>query len=118
MGEAKKEDEKTRFRKLIPGWGFDKNSHIELTAVPENFNDPNIIQKGVSMMQKEIECIAPVLRDAGYPHKISLFYDNRKLIRKSEEKTRPELLEMVFYTEKEASIFRGRNCEKSSTFGI
>jgi len=107
----KKEDEKTRFRKLIPGWCFDKNSQIELTAVPENYNDPNIIQNGVSMMQKEIECIAPVLRDAGYPHKISILYDNRKLIRKAEEKTRPELLEMDYYTEKEASIFRGRKIE-------
>jgi hypothetical protein len=40
--------------------------------VPENYNDLNIIQNGVSMMQKEIECIAPVLCDAGYPHKISI----------------------------------------------
>ncbi|NJD53561.1 MAG: HEAT repeat domain-containing protein [Candidatus Methanoperedens sp.] len=111
VGDAKKEDEKTRFRKLIPGWGFDKNSQIELTAVPENYNDPNIIQNGVSMMQKEIECIASVLQDAGYPYKISIHYDNRKLKRKAEERTRHDLLEMDYYTEKEASIFRGRKIE-------
>ena len=111
IGYGKKEGEKTRFRELIPGWGFDKNSQIELTAVPENHNDPNIIQNGVSMMQKEIECIAPFLRDAGYPHKISILYDNRKLKRKAEEKTRPDLLEMDYYTEKEATIFRGRQIE-------
>jgi hypothetical protein len=111
IGNPKKEDEKTRFRKLIPGWGFDKNSQIELTAVPENYNDLNIIQNGISMMQKEIECIAPVLRDAGYPYKISILYDNRKLIRKTEEKTKPDLLEMDYYTEKEALIFRGRKIE-------
>jgi hypothetical protein len=110
-GDAKKEDDKTRFRKLIPGWGFDKNSQIELTAVPENYNDLNLIQNGVSMMQKEIECIAPVLRDAGYPYKISILYDNLKLKRKAEKRTRPDLLEMDYYTEKEASIFRGRNIE-------
>jgi hypothetical protein len=110
-GETKKEDEKTLFRKLIPGWGFDKNSQIELTVVPENYNDLNIIQNGVSMMQKEIECIAPVLHDAGHPYKISIHYDNRKLIRKTEEKTKPDLLEMDYYTEKEASIFRGRKIE-------
>lgn len=111
VGDTKKEDEKTRFRKLIPGWGFDKNSQIELTAVPENYNDLNIIQNGVSMMQKEIECIAPVLHDAGYPYKISIHCDDRKLIRKIEEKIRPDLLEMDYYTEKEASIFRGRKNE-------
>lgn len=111
VGDPKKEDEKTRFRKLIPGWGFDKNSQIELTAVPENHNDLNIIQNGVSMMQKEIECIAPVLRDAGYPYKISIHCDDRKLIRKIEEKTMPDLLEMDYYTEKEATIFRGRKIE-------
>ncbi|HEX7575662.1 MAG TPA: ATP-binding protein [Candidatus Methanoperedens sp.] len=111
VGDAKKEDEKTRFRKLIPGWGFDKNSQIELTAVPENYNDPNIIQNGVSMMQKEIECIAPVLRDAGYPYKISIHNDIRKLKRKAEVKTRPDLLEMDYYTENDASIFRGRETE-------
>lgn len=108
VGGGKKEEEKTRFRRLIPGWGFDKNSQIKLTAAPQNYNDLNIIQNGVSMMQKEIECIAPVLRDAGYPYKISINYDNRKLKPKTEEKTRPDLLEMDYYTEKEASIFRGR----------
>jgi len=111
VGEAKKEDEKTRFRKLIPGWGFDKNFQIELTAVPENYNDLNLIQNGVSMMQKEIECIAPVLHDAGYPYKISILYDNIKLKRKAQEIIQPELLEMDYYTEKEASIFRGRKIE-------
>ncbi len=111
VGEPKKEDEKTRFRKLIQGWSFNDESQIKLTAIPDNQNDINIIEKGVSMMQKQIKCIAPVLQSHGYPYSIFSSIDSRKIKWDAEKENERTLIEMDFYTEDEAKIFKGRDRE-------
>ncbi len=111
VGDAKKEDEKTRFRKLIQGWSFNGESHIVMKAAPEDPNDINIIAKGVSMMQKQLECVSPVLRSEGYPYEITYSCDSRGIKWKAETENKRSLIEMDFYTENEADIFKGRDAE-------
>ncbi len=111
VGDAKKEDDKTRFRKLIQGWSFNNDSQIVLKAAPEDINDVNIIAKGVSMMQKQLECISPVLRSEGFPYEIIYSCDYRGIRWKAEIDNKRNLIEMDFYTENEADIFKGRDIE-------
>jgi len=111
VGDVKKEDDKTRFRKLIQGWSFNDESQIVLKAAPEDTNDINIIAKGVSMMQKQLECVSPVLRSEEYPYEIIYSCDNRGIKWKAETENKRNLIEMDFYTENEADIFKGRDFE-------
>lgn len=111
VGDVKKLDDKTRFRKLIQGWSFIDELQIMLKATPEDTNDINIIAKGVSMMQKQLECVSPVLRSEGYPYEIIYSCDNRKIKWDAETQNKRNLIEMDFYTENEADIFKGRDIE-------
>ena len=111
VGDAKKEDDKTRFRKLIQGWSFNNESQIELRTAPEDPNDTNIIAKGVSMMQKQLECVSAFLRSEGYPYEIIYSCDYRGIKWKAEIENKRNLIEMDFYTENEANIFKGRDIE-------
>ena len=111
VGDTKNEEDKTRFRKLIQGWDFDAESQIKMTAAPENPKDISIIEKGVSMTQNQIEHIASVLQAHGYPHSIKSSIDQRKLKWDAEKENERTLIEMDFYTEDEASIFKGRDRE-------
>lgn len=111
VGDTKKEDEKTRFRKLIQGWNFNDELQIVLKATPEDPNDINLIAKGVSMMQKQLECVSPVLRSEGYPYEITYSCDTRGIKWKAETENKRNLIEMDFYTENEADIFKGRDIE-------
>lgn len=111
VGDTKKEDEKTRFRKLIQGWNFNDELKIVLKATPEDLNDINLIAKGVSMMQKQLECVSPILRSNGYPYEIIYSCDNRGIKWKAETENKRNLIEMDFYTENEADIFKGRDLE-------
>ena len=111
VGDTKNEEDKTRFRKLIQGWDFDAESQIKMTAAPENPKDISIIEKGVSMTQNQIEHIASVLQAHGYPHSIKSSIDQRKLKWKAEIENKRNLIEMDFYTENEANIFKGRDIE-------
>ncbi len=111
VGDTKKEDDKTRFRKLIQGWSFNDESQIVLRTAPEDPNDTNIIAKGVSMMQKQLECVSPILRSEGYPYEIIYSCDYRGIKWKAEIENKRNLIEMDFYTENEADIFKGRDIE-------
>ncbi len=111
VGDAKKEDDKTRFRKLVQGWGFNDKPQIMLTAAPQDLDDINIVAKGVSMMQKQIECIVPILRSEGYPYEITYSCDYRGIKWKAEMENKRNLIEMDFYTENETDIFKGRDIE-------
>ncbi|MCK5318753.1 MAG: hypothetical protein KAJ55_12625, partial [Anaerolineales bacterium] len=116
VGEAKEDDEKTRFRRHVQGWGYNDESHIIFTTTPENTDDVNTIAKGFSMMQKQIECIVPVLRNEGYPYEIVYSCDDRKIKWDAETESERKLLEMDFYTENEAKIFKGRKIESEKLF--
>ena len=109
--DARAVDEKTRFRKLIRGWGFEDDFKIKLTAIPKNPEDSNTLSKGVSMMNDQIECIVPVLLGGKYPYKIVYFCDNTifKIISKKEN--RRKIIGMDYYTEDETDIFKGRDRE-------
>ena len=111
VGNTKEEDDKTRFRRLVEGWDFRDNFQINLTATPENFDDVDIIAKGVSMMQDQIEEIAPILRLNEYPYEIQYLCDYRGIRWKSEKENVRTIIEMDYYTEDEADIFKGREIE-------
>jgi HEAT repeat protein len=104
-------DNKTRFRKLVRGWGFEDDSKIILTAVPKNSEDYNVISKGVSMMQDQIERTVPVLRDERYPYEIVYFCDDKIFRIKSEKESKRKIIGMDYYTEDDADIFKGRDRE-------
>jgi len=104
-------DEKTRFRKLIRGWGFEDDFKIKLTAIPKNPGDFNTLYKGVSMMNDQIECIAPVLLGGKYPYKIVYFCDNTIFKIMSKKENRRKIIGMDYYTEDETDIFKGRDRE-------
>jgi hypothetical protein len=110
-GDGSTEDAKTRFRKLIKGWGFEGDSKITLTATPENTDDYDLIAKGVSMMQEQIDCIVSVLRLGNYPYEMSYSCDDRAVRREVERKNRSKILWMDYYTETDADIFKGRDKE-------
>lgn len=111
VGDVKKVDDKTRFRKLIQGWSFNDESQIVLKAAPDNTSDINIIAKGVSMMQNQLECVSPILRSEGYPYEIIYSCDYRGIKWNAETENKRNLIEMDFYTENEADIFKGREVE-------
>ncbi len=72
------EADKTRFRKLVKGWGLKGDSKIVLNAIPEIMGDYNLIAKGVSMLQEQIDCIVPVLRLENYPYEIICSCDKQR----------------------------------------
>ena len=105
------EDDKTRFRKLVKGWGFEGDSKITLTAIPENMSDYNLIAKGVSMLQEQIDCIVPVLRLENCPYELICSCDNKAVQSEVERENRSKILWMDYYTENDADIFKGRDKE-------
>ena len=115
VGDMKEDDDKTRFRRLVKGWGFE-GSQIKLTATPENFEDVDIIAKGASMLQDQIEGVAPVLRLHEYPCKIQYSCDDRGMRWKAEKEDIRTIIEMDYYTEDDVEIFKGRNREIEQLF--
>ncbi len=111
VGDAKEEDDKTKFRRLVKGWGFKGNSQFILTATPENSEDIDIIAEGVSMMHDQVEAVAPVLRLHGYPYEIQYSCDDRGMRWEAEKGSARTILEMDYYTEDDADIFKGRERE-------
>ena len=111
VGDAKEEDDKTRFRRLVKGWGFKGDSQFILTATPENSEDIDIIAGGVSMTQDQVEAVAPVLRLHGYPYEIQYSCDDRGMIWEAEKENARTIIEMDYYTEDDADIFKGRERE-------
>ena len=115
VGDMKEDDDKTRFRRLVKGWGFE-GAQIKLTTTPENFKDVDIIAKGASMMQDQIEGVAPILRLNGYPYEIQYSCDDRGMRWLAEKEDIRTNIEMDYYTEDDAEIFKGRNREIEQLF--
>ena len=116
VSDSKKEDDKTRLREIITGWTIKNDRQIELKSVPIDSNDLNIIAKGVSMMQKEIDFVAPVLRSEKYPSELIYSCDNRGITKVLKKENKRKILEMDYYTEDDESIFHGREIEAEDVF--
>ena len=95
----------------MKGWGFEGDSKITLTAIPEITDDYNLIAKGVSMLQEQIDYIVPVLRLENYPYEIICSCDNKAVQIDVERENRSKILWMDYYTENDADIFKGRDKE-------
>ena len=61
---------KERARMCIRGWIYDSEDRIRFQAVPEKISDLEHIHEAIAGMKRDIETIAPLLREAGYPYEL------------------------------------------------
>jgi predicted phage tail protein len=110
-------DPKTLFRLRGRGWRYDAQDRIEIVTVSKRQQDLAVIFKGFALMQREVEPIAPVLRDAGLPWELALFVESADLERHARAefgaKARQEYAfpGMAHYILADAARFKGRDGE-------
>ncbi len=110
---------KERARFCIRGWKFDPEGRIKFFADPSEVSDIEHIHRAIAMMKKDLEKIAPILREAGYPYQIATVeIDESKLIyaAQSVKMSERSFLGMDSFSEDDQHLFKGRKNESQEIY--
>jgi len=110
---------KDRARFCIRGWKFDAEGRIKFFADPDEVSDIEHIHRAIAMMRKDLEKIAPILRESGYPYQITIAeIDESKLIYaiQSEKASDRSFLGMDSFSEDDQHLFKGRSNESQELY--
>jgi HEAT repeat protein len=122
FGGARGEDNpKTLFRLRVRGWGYDPQGRILLQAVPKDTSDIEVIFTGFEMMRRDLEPIAPVLQDAGFPYEFALpalDETDLRLAAEAERQVERAFVGMDFFREADAPRFKGRKADAERLYGL
>jgi HEAT repeat protein len=110
---------KDRARYCIRGWKYDVDGRIKFCANPEQISDLEHIHRAIAMMRQDIEKIALILREVGYPYEIAVpEIDESKLIYATQTKKLSErsFLGMDSFSEDDQHLFKGRKNESQELY--
>ncbi|MGB9596180.1 MAG: HD domain-containing protein, partial [Candidatus Poribacteria bacterium] len=110
---------KERARFCIRGWKFDPEGRIKFFADPNEVSDIEHIHRAIAMIKKDLEKIAPILREAGYPYQIAIAeIDESRLIyaAQSGETSNRSFLGMDSFSEDDQHLFKGRDKESQELY--
>lgn len=119
IDSAKAINPKDRARYCIRGWKYDAEGRIRFWADPDEIPDLEHIHRAVGMMRQDIEKIAPILRNAGYPYEISVTeIDESKFLYAAQtvRLSNRSFLGMDSFCEDDYHLFKGRTKESHELY--
>ena len=119
--EDGKKNPVTLFRLRVSGVDIDNEGYMRITALPKNVSELQVIDKGFQwILDNEMTPIMSILREARYPHRLSLHKDPTYLRLEAEPRVAEEVCEirafpgLDFY--REGDVFKGREKEVQTLY--